>query len=290
MLKITSLKNKIKNYYTFYTHKLFLKSYVTTSSYGIKYLINPNSSLDTIIEKEGTLHDWNILKKLDTVLKDNSVIFDIGANVGHLSLLFAKKLATNGAVFCYEPDQENREQLTKNKDLNSAKNITILPYALQDNHEVTELEFNIRRSIDGDGHQNRGLSSLRKITKFTKDIIQVHVSTIDNECKRLGITHLDFIKIDVEGAEYMVLQGGRESLQKYKPIIQYEYSTVLDTLMRENNTTLSFTFLQSLGYKQFYEKESGILTELKTPNPSMNDVNMVCFHQDKMPQYLQIKD
>lgn len=289
MLKINSLKNKIKNYYTYYTHKLFLKSYVTTSLYGIKYLINPNSSLDTIIQKEGTLHDWNILKKLDTILRDDSVIFDIGANVGHLSLLFAKKLAPHGNVFCYEPDQENREQLTKNKDLNALKNITILPYALQDNHEVVELEFSIRRSIDGDGNQNRGLSSLKKINKFTKDILQVPASTIDNECKRLGVAHLDFIKIDVEGAEYMVLQGGEESLRKYKPVIQYEYSNVLDALMKENNTTLSFNFLQGLGYKQLYEKEAGILTELKTPDPSMKDVNMVCFHQDAIPQNLQIK-
>ncbi len=284
MLKITSLKNKIKNYSTYYIHKLFLKSYITTSLYGVRYLINPNSSLDTIIQKEGTLHDWNILKKLDTILRDDSVIFDIGANVGHLSLLFAKKLAPNGSVFCYEPDQENREQLTKNKDLNALKNITILPYALQDNHEVAELEFNIRRSIDGDGNQNRGLSSLKKITKFTKDTLQVPASTIDNECRRLGVTHLDFIKIDVEGAEYMVLQGGRASLQKYKPIIQYEYSTVLDALMKEDNTTQSFTFLQGLGYRQFYEKESGTLTELKNPDPSMKDVNMVCFHQDKIPE------
>lgn len=290
MLKINSLKNKIKNCYTYYTHKLFLKLYVTTGLYGIKYLINPSSSLDTLIQKEGTLHDWNILKKLDTVLRDDSIIFDIGANVGHLSLLFAKKLAPNGSVFCYEPDQENREQLTKNKDLNSAKNITILPYALQDNQDITEAEFSIRRSIDGDGNQNRGLSSLKKIIKFTKDVLSVPASTIDKECKRLSIAHLDFIKIDVEGAEYMVLQGGEASIRKYKPIIQYEYSNVLDALMKENNTMLSFNFLQSLGYKQLYEKEAGTLTELRNPDPTMKDVNMVCFHQDALPQNFQTKE
>lgn len=285
MKNITTLVRYVHNRIIYVKHKILSNKSVIIGSDDIKYHIIPGSSLDYIIEQEGFLDDWKILKNLATSIPKDGVIFDVGANVGHLSLPFAKKLVPKGKVFAYEPDPENFKQLTRNIKLNNFENITPIEVALQNNDTLSSTDFHIRRTIDGDGNQNKGLSSLKNISKFTKHKITVKVSTLDKEVQLRNITRVDFIKIDVEGAEYLVLQGAKKILNNFKPIIQYEYSNILDKLMNENNTSTTFEHLKKLGYRQFYVNLKGQVIELTSPDHSMSDVNVVCFHGNKIPEF-----
>ena len=63
-----------------------------------------------------------------------------------------------------------------------------------------------------------------------------------------NISKVDFIKIDVEGSEYRVLNGGTKTIEGLKSIILYEYCTTIDKLSKSENMIKSFNLLQKLGY------------------------------------------
>lgn len=264
------------------------RTFVKTGKYGIKYLIIPNSALDFHIIKKGIFGDW-AASKLEGIIPKTGVIFDVGANAGLLALIFAKKYVPKGAVYAYEPDAENFNQLKINVELNKLNNIKIFPIALQDNPKIKKVSFNIRRAIDGDGKENRGLSSLIPLAVHQIGKEKIFASTVDLEIEKSKILKIDFIKIDVEGAEYMVLKGGERAIEKFLPIIQYEYSNTLDKMMKTNNAKKCFYFLKKLGYRQFALFKEKELKEFTKPNPNIGDVNIICFPQDKISLVKKLK-
>jgi FkbM family methyltransferase len=288
-MKVTTILPYLQNRLNYIKNRLLLSPSIKESQNGLKYYITPGSSLDYIIEKNGVLDDWFCLQHLQEIIPPNGTIIDIGANVGYLSLPFAKELVPQGNVFCYEPDPENMKRLQKNIKINDLKNITTCATALQNEPSIETISFNIRRTIDGDGNENRGLSSLMTLEKFTKNKISVQASTIDQELKRHNIKAVHFIKIDVEGAEFLVLEGAALTLAKDKPIIQYEYSNILDKMMHENNTEKVFRLLQKLGYRQFCVDSNNNVTELTSPDDEMADMNVVCFPDNKIPSFFTKK-
>ena len=139
--------------------------YILKGEYDLSYQIDPNSALDDHIVKHGIFQDW-IATKLGELINKNGIVLDIGANVGLLTLPFAKKHVPKGRVYAFEPDIENYKQLEKNIDLNSLSNVIPQFIALQDNSSIKEIEFFHRRVIDGDKLTNRGLSTLEKNSDF----------------------------------------------------------------------------------------------------------------------------
>lgn len=284
-MKVDILISYIKNRMNYAKHRTFASTSIKEGQDGLKYYITSGSSLDYIIEKNGVLDDWVCLRHLSEVIPSTGITLDIGANVGYLSLPFSKHLVPRGKVFCYEPDPENMKRLKDNIAINNLHNLTLSATALQNDPETKTLTFNIRRTIDGDGNENRGLSSIKSIDKFTKNKISVQASTVDEEIKKYNIESVHFIKIDVEGAEFLVLEGATNTLKKDRPIIQYEYSNILDKMMQENNTEKVFNLLKQLGYRQFCVDSNNIVTELKNPDNEMADANIVCFPNDNIPKF-----
>lgn len=261
------------------------KPQIVKGRFDLYYNCIPNSALDYHILKNGILPDWIATQEV-MELQPDSVIFDIGANVGHLSLVFAKKYASKGHVYAFEPDFENFAQLQRNCELNNSLNITPMNIALQNDFQIKKMSLRIRRSIDGDGNQNRGLSSLIETKIHTVDDYFVKTSTLDVEISRNSLQRLDLIKIDVEGAEHLVILGGLSSIEKYKPIIQYEYSNKLDQLLKIKNTEAVFREIHKLGYVQFILKDERELIMLTEANSELPDVNVICFHHTKIPRFI----
>lgn len=203
---------------------------------------------------------------------------DVGANAGLLTLPFAKHVP-KGKVYAFEPDMENYKQLEKNIELNSLSNVIPQCIALQDDPSIKGIEFSQRRVIDGDKLINRGLSTLEKIPLYTVSRYTVQCSTVDQFVKQNKLHTVDFIKIDVEGSEYKVLKGGKDSIENFCPIIHYEYSTTIDKLTNSNNTNKSFSFLSELGYKQYVIQDEKKLMELKEYDSSLKDCNVLAIHK-----------
>lgn len=264
--------------------------YIFKGFQNILYEIHPNSSIDYEIAKNH-IYDRYVGNQIKNYINQNGVILDVGANVGGLTLPFAKILAPLGKVYAFEPDLQIIDQLKKNIEINDLKNVTIVPMALQENQDIQEIEFIQRRKNDEDGRINKGLSTIQKIDndykksfKLKKQIVKC--TTIDYFVKKEKIERLDLIKLDVEGAEYRVLKGGIKTIQKNLPIIVYESSSIHDKVFNFSNSEKTFQLIKNEGYQQFKIMNTEKLEKMDNySKESLMDI--ICFHKTKIPKSIK---
>ncbi|MGK7894474.1 MAG: FkbM family methyltransferase [Xenococcus sp. (in: cyanobacteria)] len=154
---------------------------------------------------------------LKSILKPSNIFIDVGANYGFHTLLASKLVGKKGKVIAFEPSPKNWEILQYHCQINFLKNVSIFSKAVGDiiNNAV---EFVL---LDGGKHSSNSLTitdDVPYIAENQKKIIQVPITTVDKTCKELDIAP-DVIKIDVEGAELLVLKGAKETLQQHHPIV-----------------------------------------------------------------------
>ena len=137
-------------------------------------------------------------------------MFDIGANMGYVSLCLAKRVGPTGRVFAFEPVPANIELLRKNIALNRTKNINLFEVAASD----LRGEATIR--IAG----NLSTASLIWHANDQSAVeVSVRMEPIDELVDAGGLPLPSFVKIDVEGAEGLVLAGMRRTITKARPVI-----------------------------------------------------------------------
>jgi FkbM family methyltransferase len=143
-------------------------------------------------------------------LKSDDTCVDIGCHTGDILRLMLKS-APAGTHFAFEPLPHLYAELKKN----FGQNVAIFPYALADNNGDSPFQF------------VKNAPAYSGIKKRRYDIAHPDIEEIHVELKRLddviqSSQKIDFIKIDVEGAELAVLKGARNLLLKYKPMILFE--------------------------------------------------------------------
>lgn len=137
-------------------------------------------------------------------LKEGQVFFDIGANVGYYSILASKIVGETGTVMACEPVVRNLAYLQQHVVLNKAKNVRILAFACSDENGTAQFSFGPNTAM---GHLDVAIDGQ---TATDADVL-VPTITLDKMAEELGIVP-DVIKIDVEGAELSVLEGGKRVL------------------------------------------------------------------------------
>ena len=182
------------------------------------------------------------LKYMEKLIKPNSVVLDIGAHTGNMSVgysLFAKK------VISFEPNPVTFEILEQNSKLNR----NIKPYNFGCSKEEGEMEFHYSDL----GFNNGGLTSdLEAGVGVTghQIPIEVYCINIDNFMKEMhseDYNNISFIKIDCEGHDKVILPTLKKIIEKNKPLIQTE---VYDGLSNEEKIEL-FKVIDSLGYDSY---------------------------------------
>lgn len=146
-----------------------------------------------------------------------SVLWDIGANVGLFSIYAAK--ARDCSVFSFEPSVFNLEVLARNIHLNDLGSlITIMPFAVNDKMGRGDLSM----STDTWGG---ALSTFDKSYGFDGEDFEVVFKypifslSLDDAINRLNLQYPDYIKIDVDGIEQLILAGGSEVLKHVKGVL-----------------------------------------------------------------------
>ena len=148
-----------------------------------------------------------------SLCKKDSVVLDIGTNIGWVALNLAQK-ANKGRVIGFEPDRFNYSEASKNQALNKLENLTIFPIGL--GHENKKLNLEIRTP------SNRGGNRITPPNSHNENSSQVEIKRLDDFLKDISIEHVDLIKIDVEGFELKVLMGASMILKKCKPVLFIE--------------------------------------------------------------------
>jgi FkbM family methyltransferase len=151
---------------------------------------------------------------MERILTPTSVCIDAGCNRGNV-LKQMTTLAPQGKFFAFEPIPDLYEQLTQKFTSN---NIKLFQLALSDRESVSTFNYVI---------SNPSFSGLKK-RKYDrpeeKDTeITVQTNSLDSILRAESIEHIDFIKIDVEGAEYLVMKGAVECIRRCKPYIVFEH-------------------------------------------------------------------
>jgi FkbM family methyltransferase len=156
----------------------------------------------------------------------NSVFYDVGANVGFYSLL-ASILVGSGKVFSFEPVPRNLSYIRRHLDLNHINNADVQALAISDKDGVAQFRVEETNSM---GHLSSDGS------------IRVVVAAIDSLIQDGKIPPPNYIKMDIEGAEYRALLGARMCFEKYRPML------FLATHGKETHEQCC-TLLKSWGYR-----------------------------------------
>jgi FkbM family methyltransferase len=166
---------------------------------------------DTFSTKEPETLEW--IDRIPT----GSVLWDIGANVGLYSCYSARHRGCR--VFAFEPSVFNLELLARNIFLNGlAEQITIVPLPLSDalaasKLNMTSTEWGGALSTFGQDYGHDG-EVMRKVFEFPT----IGLSMVD-AVERLNIPQPDYIKMDVDGIEHLILKGGHQVLRNVKGIL-----------------------------------------------------------------------
>lgn len=153
-------------------------------------------------------------KLFTRLIRKGNVVYDLGANNGLHSLLFAKLTGDQGTVFAFEPLKSNCEEINENATLNGIKNIEIINAAVSDTDG--EVDFHLGE------HDKQG--SIVGIGRETGRQVKVGVTTLDSFISS-GKPSPDFIKIDIEGAEGKALRGFDNKINEKKPLLFIELHT-----------------------------------------------------------------
>jgi len=144
---------------------------------------------------------------IKTLIKQGDTVVDIGANIGYYTLLFAKLVGEKGKVFAFEPEPENYELLEKNIQVNGYNNVVLIKKAALDTSGTTKLFLSDFSKVR---------HSVCKTWEHEKPI-EIESITLDSFFKdHKG--KIDFIKMDIQGAEGKALKGMKSVLKNNKNI------------------------------------------------------------------------
>jgi FkbM family methyltransferase len=172
------------------------------------------------------------------LLSDDSVIIDVGANVGVLAIGFAQ-LVPRGRVVAIEPSPRAFPYLVRNLEAAGASQVDTLQVAASDGVGTLEFFDNDWFSAGSFVKSPSPASDLEIHTASTK----VAAEPIDAIVERLGLASVDFIKIDVEGHEIQALDGARTTLERFEPTAVIESNLFTTTCF---GNTLPFDFLMAI--------------------------------------------
>jgi len=199
---------------------------------------NADNYIEWTILTTGTYED-EINKLIRVSLKNGKNALDIGGNIGLQSVRMSQCAGENGKIYAFEPLAHLQEKFNRNMLLNRACNVTLFPFALAD--EESEADFTIDKKS-----WNQGAFSLNsKSAGGEKQRVIIKIA--DNISEIQHLSSLDLVKIDVEGFEYHVLRGLKQTLRKHRPRIIFEYDSNY-WMNTGQNIAGCYGFLQSLGY------------------------------------------
>ncbi len=139
-------------------------------------------------------------------IDEGDVVVDAGANIGGFTVQAAKKIGKNGRVVAFEPNERNMKVLQMNCQANNLDNVIFCNKGLWSKKETLEFFESHRKGEHSLIHNDE------QHDKFNLKSTKIEVDTLDNILNELKIRRVNFLKMDIEGAEYHAMTGSENSI------------------------------------------------------------------------------
>jgi FkbM family methyltransferase len=199
---------------------------------GRKIFIDPIGNWQKeIINGEYDKFIFDYLKKID--LK-NKIIFDIGSHIGYHTLCFAELVGNEGRVISFEPNIFNLDRIRLNLEENNNLSSRIKVVTKAVSNKIGEEDFVFSEKVDKGTSSGSFLGNAN--TFWEKDLYEksygfarkkVETITIDDFANDNELMP-DLIKLDIEGAEHLALEGAQKILASKKPILLIEVHSIFN--------------------------------------------------------------
>jgi len=183
------------------------------------------------------------------LIEPDYTVFDIGGNIGWYTNHIAPLLG-QGKIYAFEPIPETCQKLIGNVALNGFGNITIENFAFSNKQD--KITFFYSPAMPG-------AASSENITgNINMQELECMTNTVDQYMQTNNIKKLDFIKCDVEGAELMVFQGAKNTIQQHHPIVFSEMLRKWSAKFNYHPNDI-INFYKELGYNCYVADHNGLL-------------------------------
>lgn len=227
-----TIRKWITSTFTFYN----IKTVIIKNKFRINLDLNDYDGIYIYMHHQ---YEPRVTQELEKFLRCKENFIDIGANIGFFSL-FASKLLEEGNVYSFEASPEIYSKLEDNIKINDIQNITAYNYAISD--EIKDVV------IYESSRAHRGLTSIRALSEDISKKRKVKSISIDSILDELP--KISLVKIDIEGAEFLALNGMKNLLKRDTPNIILELT---DEFLKElDSSSLEVCdFLKSFNYRLY---------------------------------------
>ncbi len=230
-------------------------------------------------------YDTPILRRLATCLRPGSVVLDVGANIGFYALFLGRRLQQlgGGRLLALEPVPQNFARLSRvvaDNDLGDVVRPLMLALGAEAGTISLQVEAGeaqtgnamISSAHDPGPHEARGAQ------------VSARIVPLDTLARDEGLSGCDLVKIDIEGAEHLFFQGGRDFLGRHRPVIYGEFSPHF--MKRFGHSLLDVAELAlPWGYRFYRQVGHDRFQAMDPPEPNVE--NLLMAHRDTAPEVLR---
>ena len=202
---------------------------------GIRYKVD----LSEVIDQGIWLYGWepNTIALLKRHISPGDTVIEVGANVGAHTLLLARLVGPRGTVYAFEPTDYAQTKLRTNMDLNpDLKARIVIRSELVTNHAGQTPARRIKSSFPV------------RSSAIRDELVQAPAIALDSQ----SFAKVDFLKIDVDGYDYKVLEGATELIKRFRPFVLIELCE--SALSAQGDSVRDIIRLLTLfGYRGIYE-------------------------------------
>ena len=221
---------------------------------GIFYEVDLTEGIDLSLFLFGNFQSYITGNKYFSINKD-AVAFDIGANIGSMTLRFSQ-MVPHGRVYAFEPTDYAFKKLLRNISMNPGLSERIIPiqvFVSDHSESDSRIEAYASWKVNGKSPVTHPLHG-----GTIQTATAVSAITLDDFCEKEDIQRVDLIKIDTDGHELKVLRGARKTVEKFRPCIIFEVGLYV---MEEHNITFKdyFDYFLSAGYILVNSKDGKVV-------------------------------
>lgn len=246
--------------------------------YKVKYKTFWGDKMSFYLPEGGAIYYYgffeaNLTNFLLNFIKEGDTFLDVGAHVGYYSVLASSLAGSEGQVHSFEPTPRTFNTLKNN--VKNKLNVTVNNNAVLDKEtEIEFVDYGPKYSAFN-SFQKRNTDYMKFLSKPEK--IKVKTISLDKYCKSRNLIP-DFIKIDAEGAEYLILQAMLDIVKNIKPVITIEVAGEEEW---KDNCSQSIAFLKANGYLAYEMDLNGYIHKHEQKETYSYD-NLLFAHPDNM--------